>query len=462
MRDISKDRLPNDEDIPSNWEKIRAGDLITLEYGDGLPKRERNSNGDIPVYGSNGITGHHNESITEEECLIIGRKGSAGEVTKADKPCWPIDTTYYVIPPESLNIDYLNHYLSFLRLDLLDKSTAVPSLSRDDVYEETILVPPLEEQKRIVSKIEELFTQLDSSIADLGDSTKRVELFEKSLFDAAAKGKLSRKWRSREKGLNNSKEEMQKIREEKGEFEDKELLDFGLHEIPKKWTWTQIGEFADVKGGKRLPKGHTLTKKETDYPYLRVKDMEHRGVDKSELKYLEPETREEIKKYTISSDDLFISIAGTIGKVGTIPEELDGINLTENAAKITDIHGFDKKYLSYVLYSSLSREQIRRYSRATNQPKLALFRTKQVRLPRPPLEEQKYIAKKLDSIISNIDYAGKSIEDAKSRADKLRQSILKKAFRGELVPQKEEDSGEFNNSSEKSNETKTTTQTRLN
>src|SRR5690606_708246 len=98
--------------------------------------------------------------------------------------------------------------------------------------------------------------------------------------------------------------------------------------LPEHWEVVRLGEVADIKGGKRLPKGHKLSDRPTPYPYIRVVDFKDGSVDKTNLKYLTPQDYENIKQYTISSRDVYISIAGTIGLVGIVPPELDGANLT--------------------------------------------------------------------------------------------------------------------------------------
>lgn len=118
--------------------------------------------------------------------------------------------------------------------------------------------------------------------------------------------------------------------------------------IPEDWEIKPIKEFAAVKGGKRLPLGRSLTDKQTEHPYVRVTDMRMGGVDLRDIKYVPDDVFPAIKNYCISSSDLFISVAGTLGLVGKIPHELNGANLTENADKITNI-ACDQEFLLYNL-----------------------------------------------------------------------------------------------------------------
>ena len=171
--------------------------------------------------------------------------------------------------------------------------------------------------------------------------------------------------------------------------------------LPEDWVIARIEDIADVKGGKRLPKGDEFSDVETAHPYLRVTDFGSTTVDMSNLKYITSSTHKKIAQYTISKNDLYISIAGTIGLVGTIPQQLDGANLTENAAKLSDIQGVNKKYLVSFLNSNFAKSQFVDKTVSSGQPKLALFRIKECELFLPPLAEQKVIAEKLDELLAH-------------------------------------------------------------
>jgi type I restriction enzyme M protein len=140
----------------SSFPLRRFEEVCTLEYGASLPKEKR-LDGPYPVVGSNGITGYHNEYLVEGPAIVVGRKGSAGEVTLIEKNCFPIDTTYYVkqTKPTESDINYLYWLLKTLNLPELRGGAGIPGLNRTDVYETFQLpLPPLEAQKEIVKEIE--------------------------------------------------------------------------------------------------------------------------------------------------------------------------------------------------------------------------------------------------------------------------------------------------------------------
>ena len=158
-----------------------------------------------------------------------------------------------------------------------------------------------------------------------------------------------------------------------------------------------LGKLVKVEGGKRLPRGERYAQQNTKYPYLRVCDFVRGTIDETDLRFLTEETQSKISQYTISSDDVYISIAGTIGIVGTVPEHLSNANLTENAAKlvIKDKNKLDRSYLVYYL-NTLGQYQIEKQVNITSQSKLALFRIEKIKIPLPSLEKQRQIVAILD------------------------------------------------------------------
>lgn len=209
------------------------------------------------------------------------------------------------------------------------------------------------------------------------------------------------------------------------------------NKLPQGWVECQLKDIATVKGGKRLPAGAKYSKSITNYPYIRVTNFENMTVNTNDLKYLTPEIQNKIKNYTISKEDIYISIAGSIGKVGIIPDELDGANLTENAAKI--IHCINKKFLTHILNSIEIQNQISTYTKSTTQPKLALYRIEELKILLPPMNEQRRIVEKIESEFAKIDEGLEHLENAKEQIKQYRQSVLKSAFCGKLTQQNPND-----------------------
>src|SRR6266702_4006349 len=183
---------PSSAKIPPTWAWARLGEIVELKYGEGLPRRKRAPNGSVPVYGSNGLVGHHDRAITRGPTIVIGRKGSVGAVNRSEIPCWPIDTTYYADEfPRGVSMDYLFHFLSSRSLGNLDKSTAIPGINRDDVYATAVPLPPFPEQGRISLKLVQILQELKEAREALRAGLERIKSLEQSTLNAAFGGHLA-------------------------------------------------------------------------------------------------------------------------------------------------------------------------------------------------------------------------------------------------------------------------------
>ncbi|WP_419636786.1 restriction endonuclease subunit S, partial [Thiolapillus sp.] len=131
------------------WDKQRIGDLLSLEYGAPLPEGSR-LEGDIPVIGSNGVVGYHSEPLIKGPAIVIGRKGSAGQVSWIDSPCYPIDTTFFVdLSRKDCQLRFIYLLLEHHRLQELVREGGVPGLNRDDVYAVKATISKHTEQQKI-------------------------------------------------------------------------------------------------------------------------------------------------------------------------------------------------------------------------------------------------------------------------------------------------------------------------
>ena len=209
-------------------------------------------------------------------------------------------------------------------------------------------------------------------------------------------------------------------------------------EIPKGWEWERLGNITTIKGGKRIPVGMKLTLKNTGHKYIRVADMKNHSVKCDDIHYITDDIYEIIKAYYISKDDLYITVAGTIGNVGVVPEEFDNANLTENADKI-EIYSLCKLYLLYALLSEVVQEQVRECTTKVGQPKLAIVRIQKFLIPIAPLAEQRRISERINVLLPIVDrydvLFSKLGKLNNSINEFLKKSILQEAIQGRLVPQ---------------------------
>lgn len=290
-------------------------------------------------------------------------------------------------------------------------------------------IPPTKEQDRIVKKL----TQLSSFLDNYGLCQDRLNLLneeikeqlKKSILQEAIQGKLvpqlAEEGTAQDLLEQIKKEKLNLVKEGKlkksalatsvifrgddNKYWEKsgdsivcidEEIPFG---IPSSWSWCRLGNIASVKGGKRIPVGEKLTTENTGHMYIRVADMKENTVKTDDIHYISESIYQKIKSYTISTEDLYITVAGTIGSVGEIPKVFDNANLTENADKIV-FRGICKKFLMYCLLSNFVQSQIKKCTTKVGQPKLAIVRIEDLLIPLPPIKEQYRIVHKIEQTAS--------------------------------------------------------------
>lgn len=213
------------------------------------------------------------------------------------------------------------------------------------------------------------------------------------------------------------------------------------YELPEGWKWCKLGDVAILKGGKRIPAGKKCISEKTPHVYIRVTDMQNDTVNLDNLMYITDDVYSAIKNYTISKDDLYLTIAGTIGRVGIIPDCLDGMNLTENALKITDIK-CDKKYLLYVLKSDFTQNYFFNSYHQVAMPKLSILNASNTKIPLPPtLAEQQRIVNRIESMFVKLDEAKEKAQNVVDSFETRKAAILHKAFTGELTAKWRKENG---------------------
>lgn len=373
------------------WREKAIGQVLQLQYGKPLEDGDRKPDGLYPVYGANGQKNRTDRFYHDKPSIVVGRKGSAGEIDLTEPKFWPLDVTYFVTFDEQQHeLRFLYYLLTTLDLPQLAKGVK-PGINRNEVYSQVAKIPPLSEQQRIVSILDEAFEGIATAKANAEKNLQNA----RALFES----------------------ELESVFTQRGQG----------------WEEKTLGDIARVKGGKRVPKGYKLLVKPTENPYLRVTDFNDCGsINMSDLRYVNAEVYRAIKNYVIYSTDLYISIAGTIGKTGIIPEELDGANLTENACRMVFQPGVSNRFVYYFTLTSDFVEQAGLNTRTAAQPKLALSRLSTIRLGIPSLAVQERLASEFDTLREESQRLRSIYQQKLVALEALTKSLLHQAFSGNL------------------------------
>ncbi|MBA4419615.1 MAG: hypothetical protein C0391_00525 [Anaerolinea sp.] len=338
--------------------------------------------------------------IYKDDCLIsrlpepVGRACLIPDLK--DRMITAVDCTIVRFEENLVSPDFFRYYSqSDQYLSEVEKETTGTTrkrISRSRLGEIPVPLPSLSEQQRIVAILDEAFAAID----------KARENTERNLHNA------------------------------------RELFESYLESVfanpGEGWEEKKLGEISVIKGGKRVPKGYKFEKHPTKYPYIRVTDFNDVGsVSLDDIHYINDEVYKKIKNYTITSKDLYISIAGTIGKTGIVPESLNGANLTENACKLIIIPSINNKLVYFFTKTASFINQAGLNTRTTAMPKLALTRLATITVNFPTKYEAQ---EKLVVSFEKMSFETKKLEVIYQQKlfalDELKKSLLQKAFNGEL------------------------------
>ena len=267
------------------------------------------------------------------------------------------------------------------------------NITNEDLFNLPIPFPPFAEQKKIAEIL---------SVQD-----KIIELKEKLIAEKQHQKKYLTSI------LLDKKEETSK----------KRITISGITINKSKWIKVKLGELSKIKGGKRIPKGFSLTCLNTGHPYLTVTNMKNGSIIDENIMFVPYDVVKQIQSYRVHAGDIYITVAGTLGVVGIIPPKFDNANLTENADKIVDIT-CNKEFLYQLLLSNVIQNQITESQTNNAQPKLAIQQIQNFDLLLPSLPEQQAIAPVLSSADEEISLLQRDLEQEKLKKKSLMQLLL--------------------------------------
>ena len=368
----------------TGWPEVGLGEVCEFKYGKSLPAARREP-GAFPVYGSNGVVGEHSEGLTSGPTIIVGRKGSFGEVNYSDSACWPIDTTYFVdATATKADLRWLAHLLPTLRLTELNRAAAVPGLNREDAYRRRCLLPPLEEQRRIAA----ILDQADGLRATRREALVHFDDLTESIFlDMFGDALRATKWPTLQ-----------------------------LQEAVKEGTLVTYGI---VQAGDEYPEG---------IPYIRTGDISNGQIDVARLRRTDPQIARRFDRSRVETGDIVMSIRATVGTTAMVPHEIDGANLTQGTARIAPGARTLGVYLLHYLRSLDVQRWIQRQVKGATFLEITLSRLRELGVAVPPLDQQERFALRVaavDSLAAQSSAQGQAL-------DSLFASLQSRAFTGEL------------------------------
>ena len=470
------DRYGELEQLPPNWKLMIFSESVDniSTVGKKIKQRDYLPDGKFPIIdqGIELIGGYTDDESCVVECeLPVIVFGDHTKVVKfINQRFAPGADGVKVLKPHN----YFDPKLFFYFTQILARQIVDKGYARHYQYlsKSHIPLPPIDEQRRIVAKIEELFSQLDAGVAALEAARAQLKRYRQALLKAAFEGRLTEEWRRAHAGeLEDADALLARIRAEREARAQAQLRAWeqavraweaagrpgkkprkprkpkdlpplteeeraALPELPGGWAWVRLGNIAGIVGG--VTKGRKLDDKKTiKLPYLRVANVQDGYLDLTVVKEIEV-LPEDFEKYRLLPGDILYTEGGDKDKLGrgTVWDGQIENCIHQNhifRARVSK-EFFNPKYVALFSQTQVAKQYFfKRGKQTTNLASINLTVLSNLPLPLIPKIEQNQVISVLETHLSSIDYLNQTIEQALARATALRQAILKRAFEGRLV-----------------------------
>ena len=368
------------------------GDLLPIKYGKSLPAAARDSSGSVPVFGSSGVVGTHAQALTNGPTIVVGRKGNVGAIHYSPVPCWPIDTAYFVEAPVGHSASYYRYLLTSLNLSQLDKSTAIPGLSRDDYNAVQVSIHPPEQQEKVVAEIDKQFSRLDEAVANLHRVKANLKRYKAAVLKAAVEGRLV--------------------------------------ETVGGWRASTLGAEGAIIGG--LTKNQKRNDLSLKLPYLRVANVYANELRLDDIEYIGVAEKELEKLLVRKGDLLVVEGNGSPDQIGRVALWNDAIPNCVHQNHLIKVRFGEEVMPEWALIwmlSPIGRHEIEKVSASTSGlHTLSVGKVSRLPIDVPELEEQSRIVAEVDRQLSILRGVEAEVNANLQRAQALRQSVLAKSF----------------------------------
>ncbi len=445
--------------LPRGWVWTRLEDCVEILDGKRVPinaeEREKRNAGKLesqlfPYYGATGQVGWIDDFLFDEELLLLGEDGAPFfEPTKHKAyiikgKTWINNHAHVLRARYGLTLNtLLCQYLNVFDYHDYVTGTTRPKLPQAPLKKIPVPLPPLAEQHRIVAKIEELFSDLDAGVAALQKARAQLKRYRQAVLKAAVEGRLTAEWRAENAGkVEPASSLLERIRSRQdAKAQSKKALASvnaaELGALPEGWCWITVEEIGEVSGG--LTKNQKRIKLPFQMPYLRVANVYAGRLQLDEIKTIGVH-KSEIEKLLLRKGDLLV-VEGNgsqdqIGRValwdGSISPCLHQNHIIKVRFNAVEI---GKLVLLWLLSVEGRRRIVANSSSTSGLYTLSISKVSVLPVPLPPLAEQQQIVAEVERRLSVADAVEKTVDASLKQAERLRQSILKRAFAGKLVPQ---------------------------
>ncbi len=337
---------------------------------------------------------------------------------------------------------WLNYFLGIQEvvnhLDSKSKGNSLPRVSPQEVGNLPIPLPPLPEQRRIVAKLDAAMERLRAAEAALAEAPALLEDFRRSVLHWAVTGRLTERWRGENhiEGAEEIQFQLKKLSKTQREYKQHEF-DF-LPDLPSQWSWIEIGEIEKFIGSGITPKGGSKTYLEEGIPFIRSQNVYPNGLILDDVAFISKKVHDDMSRSKIQERDVLLNITGaSIGRSTYVPVGFGEANVNQHVCIIRLVDKIVPEFLATYLNSPIGQEMIDSLQRGVTRQGLNYDQIRSFKIPLLPIKEQEIILEKIDALFNFIFIVEELIKSGRQQLETLRQTLLTRAFRGELLTEAE-------------------------
>ncbi len=450
-----------EQTLPKSWIKTNLENVVEILDGKRIPinSRERqNRKGNIPYYGATGQVGLIDDYLFDEELVLLGEDGAPffepfkNKAYLIEGKSWINNHAHVLRGISELLINkFLCYYLNQIDYHNYVNGTTRLKLNQASMKIIPIILPPLNEQKRIVEKVEELFSLIENNKKTLEAIRKNLKLYQNSFLINAFSGKLTENWRKNNSNVQSSFDliqEIQKNRMEQFNLESNNKIKNKLKKNLKisilsknseinSWLNVKLENLVYIAGriGWRGLKSDEYTK---EGPlFLSVYNLnDGHMVDFSKVHHISKERYDESPEIQIKNNDILLVKDGAgIGKISIVKNLIQKTTVNSSLLVIHGNEAFVPEFLFYFLYGPELQNIAKKRITGSTTPHLFQRDIKKFQLFLPPLKEQNEIVKIIENGISQIRKIDSILSSEIYNTQVLKITILKQVFEGKLIPQ---------------------------
>ncbi|MGE8398449.1 MAG: restriction endonuclease subunit S [Burkholderiales bacterium] len=391
--------------FPSDWRSGELLEFLELQRGVDLPLQDRHD-GNVPIFGSNGLLGYHDVNVSEGPGVITGRSGTIGKVFYLEGQYWPLNTSLYVKDFKGNLPKFVYYKLGAIGLERFSTGTGVPTLNRNVAHKEPVMFPPLSEQREIAA----ILTAVDDKLDVIARQIEATQTLKQGLMQTLFSSGVG-------------------TREADGRWvPHTERKDAVIGLVPKSWVVEPLDRHVSKVGSGVTPKGGSAAYQSSGIPLIRSQNVLVGRLSLDDVAYIDELQHHKMRNSALEPEDVLLNITGaSIGRCAVLPRDFSEGNVNQHVCIIRTQPSLNPNFLCQYISSALGQKQVAKFQAGGNREGLNYQQVRSFEVPVPSVAEQE----KIVDVLEAVDRKLLCLERGHLHYQTLKRGLMQKLLTGE-------------------------------